>query len=46
MDRLDESKATYRRFIDILNAKEFDALPQVWTWTPTARSASGPPLDG
>ena len=29
MDRLDENKATYRRFIDILNAKEFDALPEV-----------------
>jgi steroid delta-isomerase-like uncharacterized protein len=29
MDRLEENKATYRRFVDILNAKEFEALPEV-----------------
>ncbi len=29
MDQLDENKATYRRFIDILNSKELDALRDV-----------------
>ena len=29
MGQLDENRATYRRFIDILNSQEFDALPEV-----------------
>lgn len=29
MSQLDDNKATYRRFIDVLNSKQFDALPDV-----------------
>jgi predicted ester cyclase len=29
MERLEENKATYRRFIDLLNSQKFDDLPEV-----------------
>jgi steroid delta-isomerase-like uncharacterized protein len=29
MDRLEENKAIYRRFIDLLNSQKFDDLPEV-----------------